>query len=442
MIVFFLLGLVLVGVSLWFLLRPLLRDNNATSGPDSTAVLAMFREKLAELEAEKNSGAITPEVYDQSKRETERQLLEAVTAPPVTPKGPRRALGMALAVAALLLVVPVGMYLWKGSPDALLPGGIAESGAQASAGNAEGAQAGNTKAKPLTSGQVEKMIQTLADNLKKNPGDAPGWTMLARAYAYEHQYPDAVKAFTRAIALNPRDARLLSDTADAMAMSAGQKLDGEPMKLIERALQIDPTEIKALALAGTYAFEHKDYAQAVQYWDRAVKAAPNDPEFAQGLKASLEEARQLAGGKAGAVPPMLAAASPQDTSPGVASAATKPVANPAAAVHGRVTLSASLTGKARPGDTVFVFAKAVNGPKMPLALMRRQVKDLPFEFSLDDSMAMMPELTLSKYAPVVISARVSRSGDAIAASGDLQGSSKPVPAGAKGISIVIDQVVP
>jgi cytochrome c-type biogenesis protein CcmH len=318
-----------------------------------------------------------------------------------------------------------------------------EPGAIRAAGAANGAEGeAQAKARPLTGAQVQKMIDDRVENLKKNPTDAQGWTMLARAYSYQRQYPDAVRAYLKAVALTPKDARLLADMADAMAMSNGQRLDGEPLKLIERALQINPNEIKSLALAGTAAFDHQEYDKAIGYWERALKAAPDDAEFARTLRGSLDEARQLAG-KGG---PSIAAAA--ETVPAVSSApvvATSPAlaagSAAGAAVRGKVSLSASLAAKAQPGDTIFVFARAAQGPKVPLALLRRQVKDLPFEFSLDDSMAMMPEYTLSKYTPVIVGARVSHSGDAIAAAGDLQGFSKPVAAGASGVNVTIDQVV-
>jgi cytochrome c-type biogenesis protein CcmH len=300
----------------------------------------------------------------------------------------------------------------------------------------------------------------MVEALKKQPADPQGWAMLARAYAYQHQYPDAVRAYTKAIELTPKDARLLSDLADAMAMNNGRRLDGEPMKLIERALQIDPKEVKALALAGTAAFDHQEYAKAVNYWERAIKAAPNDAEFARSLKGSLDEARQLAGlppspagpatedkpprgmaeGSEGKSPEGVAGAA-QGAGGGKAAMADRSGGAPGAGVRGKVVLSAGLAAKAAPGDTVFVFARAAQGPRVPLALMRRQVKDLPFEFSLDDSMAMMPDFTMSKYSPVIVGARVSHSGDAIAAPGDLQGFSKAVTVGTNGVNVTIDQVV-
>lgn len=291
------------------------------------------------------------------------------------------------------------------------------------------------------------MISELAEHLNKNPADVQGWTMLARAYAYQHQYPDAVRAYTKAVALTPKDARLLADLADTMAMANGQRLDGEPLKLIERALQIDPNDMKALALAGTAAFDHQEYAKAVGYWERALKVAPpNDVEFARTLRSSLDEARQLAGGKGASAAPapidgQTVASAVASESARASSAPAASAAGPGGSVRGKVSLAAGLAAKAQPGDTVFVFARAAQGPRVPLALLRRQVKDLPFEFALDDTMAMMPEYTLSKYAPVIIGARISRSGDAIAAAGDLQGFSKPVTVGATGVNVAIDQVV-
>jgi len=460
---FFIAAALLLAAGIASLLWPLLRGGNGSSTASAAAVVSLFRERLRELDAEHATGGLDEAQYQQNRRDIERGLLDAVSSDPAPASGPRRARWTAAALGVFLLISPVVLYVNLGNPDGLLPGAAAPATAESGSGAPQGSKGA---ARPLTDAQVQKMIAGLQEALKKNPADPQGWSMLARAYAYQHQYEDAVRAYTRAIALTPSDARLLADLADAMAMTNGQRLDGEPLKLIERALQIDPHEIKALALAGTAAFDHQQYAKAVDYWERALAAAPNDPEFAKTLRGSLEEARQLAGGKGGASGG--SAAAPGTSSPANAAgaparpgsiagagsganagaAAARPpmgksvAADSAGPVRGRVVLSPALAAKAAPGDTVFVFARAAQGPRVPLALVRRQVKDLPFEFSLDDSMAMMPDFTMSKYAPVIISARISKSGDAIAAPGDLQGSSKPVPLGTSGLTITIDQVVP
>jgi len=438
---FFITAAILLAAGVGVLLWPLLRSDKGAKEKDASAIVALFRDQLRELEAEHASGNVDEAQFQQSRRDIERNLLDAVAAVPAQADGPPRARWSAALVASLVLVLPIALYVTLGTPDALIPGveanGNPDGGAQANAA---------TKApRPITSAQVQKMIDGLNEALQKNPADAQGWSMLARAYAYQKQYSDAVRAYTKAVALTPKDARLLADLADAMAMTNGQRLDGEPLRILERALQIDPKEIKALALAGTAAFDHQQYAKAVGYWERALAAGPNDPEFAKGLRSSLDEARQLAGGAAGApgaASPAPAAdnapfagAAPQEAPSGSASLAT------GAAVHGRVTLAANLSAKAQPDDTVFIFARAAQGPRVPLALVRKHVKDLPYSFALDDSMAMMPDFTLSKYSPVIIGARISRSGDAIAAAGDLQGFSKPVTVGANSVVVTIDQVV-
>ncbi len=447
MTVFLVVAVVLIATGVAALLWPLLRGGAAPQARQATAVVALFRDKLRELETERASGAIDDSQYQQSRRDIERNLLDAVAAVDAPAAGPRRARWSAVGVGLFVMIAPLVLYVILGTPEALIPGAAGED-TQASADGGGARPAGKGTAKPLTSAQVQKMIDAMVEALKKQPNDGQGWAMLARAYAYQQQYPDAVRAYTKALEITPKDARLMSDLADALAMSNGRRLDGEPIKLIERALQIDPKEIKALALAGTAAYDHQEYAKAVGYWERAIKAAPNDPEFARSLKASLDEARQMAG----MAPSPPSAAGGAGDSPGARGAVV--AANAGAAggggagsasgsggVRGKVVLSARLAAKASPGDTVFVFARAAQGPKVPLALLRRQVKDLPFEFSLDDSMAMMPDFTMSKYAPVIIGARISHSGDAIAAPGDMQGFSKPVGVGANGVDVTIDQVV-
>ncbi len=426
---FLLAAVILLATGAAALLWPLLRGSANSPDRRAGAIVALFRDQLRELEAERKSGAIEQTQYQQSRHDIEHNLLEEVSHVDPGASGARRARLSAALIGVFVILVPMALYATLGTPDALIPG--MESGASDHA-NARNA------ARPLTSAQVQKMIEAMEAKLKQSPGDAEGWAMLARAYAYQRQFADSVRAFTRAVALRPKDAHLLADLADALAMTNGQRLDGEPLKLIERALQIDPHEVKALALAGTAAFDHQQYARAVDYWERALKAAPSDAEFSQNLRNSLEEARRLAGANTTSVASSAVPASGTDQP----EATKEPSSNPAlSSVRGKVMLAANLAAKAAPGDTVFVFARAAQGPRVPLALVRRQVKDLPFEFALDDSMAMMPDFTVSKYSPVIVGARISHSGDAIAAPGDLQGFSKPVAVGANSVSVTIDQVV-
>lgn len=111
-------------------------------------------------------------------------------------------------------------------------------------------------------------------------------------------------------------------------------------------------------------------------------------------------------------------------------------------ISGKVSLAPKVAAKASPTDTVLIFARAAEGPRMPLAILQTQVKDLPMEFTLTDSMAMMHSMSLSNFDKVRVVARVSKSGSAMPASGDLEGTSKVVKPGSTGVQVVVDAVLP
>lgn len=428
---------VLLVLALGLLLWPLLRNAEPGEETKAGAVVALFRDQLRELEAEHAAGTLGDAQFQQSRTELERRLLEEVGPDAAAPTGPRRARGTALALGALVLAIPIVLYSRLGTPDALAPG------ATTAAAAAQNGGAGGPQNPSVTAAQIQKMIDKLQASLQKNPGDAAGWAMLGRVYAYigeqsngadaAKNFQNAVHAYAKAVALTPKDPNLLVDFADALAMTQGQDLDGMPMKLISRALKIDPRNVKGLALAGTHAFGHRRYADAIVYWERAVQAAPEDPQFAQNLRSSIDEARNRAKQAGQTLPADLAA-----------NAASGMSAQAAAAtgVQGKVEIASGLAAKASPDETVFIYARAAFGPRVPLAMLRKQVKDLPMTFTLNDAMSMVPAFTMSKFSPVVIEARVSRSGDAMPASGDLEGSSQPVAVGTKGLTITIDRVVP
>jgi cytochrome c-type biogenesis protein CcmH len=204
-------------------------------------------------------------------------------------------------------------------------------------------------------------------------------------------------------------------------MTRGQSLQGEPESLVRRALEIDPQNLKALALAGTAEFDRGDFAAAARTWERMLPLVPPGSQDARAIRENVAEARQRAGGQA---PPTVAAA---------------PVAAPS--LRGTVRLSPGLRDKVSPEDTLFIYARAEKGPALPLAILRRSARELPLEYALDDSMAMAAGMGLSSQPRVVITARVSRSGNARPQPGDLQGASGPVANDAKGVDVVIDTVI-
>lgn len=392
----------------------------------------MLRQQLAQVDELHRSGALTDEQHAHSRQHLERGVVEAVCDIPAPDAkagdagpGARPSGRLAVAMVAFVALVGGGGYFGFGSP------------AQALRGSSDApiaSEGGARPAHPLTDAEVADMVERLAQRLEAKPDDAEGWQMLARSNAVLGRHADAVAAFAQASRLQPANADLLADYADALAMSNGRQLAGEPMALIRRALGIEPAHPKALALAGTAAFDRKDYREAASDWERAVNAAPDAP-LAQQLREGIVEARRLAG-----EPVSLATASTASTAAGAAPATGGPAARPAE-VSGTVILAESLKGRVGPDDTLFVFAREPGSRRMPLAVLRKRVRDLPLQFRLDDSLAMSTDARLSSASRVVVSARISKSGDAAPQAGDLQGQVDAVAVGANDVRVEIDAPV-
>lgn len=410
MTLFVVSGVLLALLTLALLTRPLWRRDRGGAAPDSA--VAALRQQIDQLAALHAAGALGKAQHDQARAVLEKRLADALVAAPATIPAPRPAKALLGGLAGFVGVVAIAGYAWLGTPQALDP---AAAGAAAAGGD-----------QTVTVEQIDAMIEALAARLKERPNDADGWMMLGRSYAALGRHEQAVPAFKQAMPLRPDDAGLIADYADALAMVNGRSLEGEPSRLIEQALKVDPNNLKGLSLAGSVAFNRKDYAQALRHWEKLAQLAPTS-EIAQQLQGSIDDARRRAGGAVAA--------------PTQAPAAAAPPPLPGTAVSGTVTLAPALAAKARPDDTVFIFARAAEGPRMPLAILRKQVKDLPLSFTLDDSMAMTPAARLSSVPRVVVGARVSARGEATPQPGDLQGYSAPVAPGAVGLKIQISEVV-
>lgn len=448
MTVFLIVGALLIAAALLFVLPPLLRRGAATGVSRDAINISVYRDQLRELEADLQAGTMAAGDYERVRREIEKRMLEDVGSgdgpPAATAATPRRARATALIVGLAVPLCALSIYLVVGSPRALT-----------------GTPAGDAGADHAASEQrLAAMVDGLAQRLRDNPENTEGWVMLGRSYVVLGRYDDAGAAYAKAVARLPRDAQLLADYADVLGMAQGGRLQGEPAKIIARALAADRANVKALALAGSLAFERKDYAGAVRYWERVLSGDTSDSEFTRSIRAGVEEARSLGAGvvpksgvaaKAGADKMGADKAGADKAGADIAGGDKQPgggnaTAGKALATSGRVSgvvrLSPELAAKADPADTVFIFARAAQGPRMPLAILRKQVRDLPLEFTLDDSMAMAQEMKLSSFPMVVVGARISKTSDAMPRSGDLQGLSVPVKIGASGLKLSIDTVVP
>jgi len=415
---------------LGLLLRPLLkRQAQMTSEQEKT--LPVYRQQFSELEQDLTNGLLTDEQYQTARHELERRVLEETGSIETSSTTSGGLVNLRFVALSLVMIIPAasGVLYWTlGDPAAMTHPAASPMSAQDGAGDER---------------QMMEGLNTLIDRLKKkleqNPNDATGWTMLARSYMAMERYADAVPTFEKALKLNPNNADMLADYADALAIHQGRKLEGKPETLIEKALKVDPNHVKALMLAGTVAYNRKDFALAVKDWERARANLPpgSDPEDGEQIAAAIGDAKRRMGGApmmAAANAPMAQSAMPADHPPVKKAGASR-------AITGKVVLGPGLAGKTLP-DTLFVFAKDVAGPPMPVSIVRASKNDLPFTFRLDDSTSPMPSRKLSDIDTVVIVARLSKSGQAMPGSGDMEGMSQPIKPGAENITVVIDRVRP
>jgi len=426
MIAFWISAALLSLLALALLLPALLKPKSSavkTADGAAQANLSVLRSQLTQLDTDFATGSINADQWALAKSEIERRALEEESAPE-TAVVPTRSTYTAWVLGLSIPLLALGVYGFLGNIQALDPANLQAK----------------TETEP-TPEQIEAMVSAFAARLEAVPAhqapDPKAWEMLARSYAAMQKFPEANKAFQRAVELNPGNAQILADHADVLAMLQGQSMVGEPTKLFERALVLDPNNLKALALAGSAAFERKDFAKALQFWEKASKLAPPGSDFARSLASSVEEARAAISAAtpslASGTPPLVATSSP-----------SLDVA--AASIQGVVTLSAALKSKVAPDDTVFIFARAAptspDSPRMPLAILKRKASELPITFILDDSTAMAEEFKLSRFELVVVGARISRSGNALPQSGDLVGQSAPVKSGGTKLTLTIDSTQP
>ncbi|OIR04652.1 formate-dependent nitrite reductase complex subunit NrfG [mine drainage metagenome] len=417
MLVFWIVAIVLVLVMLGLLLPPLLRPNAVVRNDANAEKRAIFRQQFEELEQDKINGVLDASQYEVAKMELERRLLDEVGGEALASTGngkPDRRLAFILLV--LMPLFAVLLYLKLGSPISITIPAVAPD----TSGSSELPAAEHS----AMAGDIEPLLALLKKKLESKPNDGAGWALLARSYVEIRQHAEAVPAYEKAVKIIQDDPQLLADYADALAVVNGHKLEGKPEELVNQALKLDPHHPKALMLAATAAFDRKDYKHAITYWERLQQDLPADSELLPEVKASLDEAHALSGDNV--------SSSKIEPKPSVASVP---------GLSGMVRVAPALSSKLDPAATVFIFARATQGPPMPLAIVRTTVRELPYAYHLDDSSALMPSLKLSQASEVVLVARISKTGDAKAQSGDLQGISAAVkPNGV--MDIEINQVVP
>lgn len=435
---FFLFAASMLLVALGFVCWPLLRRSATTNSPSTEASnLEAFRVQRREVENDFARGLISAAEREAVIDELSGRLAAEMDADAKLQQ--RRVVSGETAskrpwiLAVVLSVFIVGAagfgYVMLGAHDARH---VAAMAAQSPAANTD-------PNAPMSEKQVLALVENLAKKMEANPEDPKGWILLARSQNALGQWGAAAKAFERAVALVPNDAQLLADYADVQAMVQEGNFAGKPMALTQRALKVDPNNMKALALAGTAEMRAGNKAQSLKYWERLLAVVPKDSDDAAQVAAIIKEMKT---GQPASAPP--ASPSAQAVAPTAPAAAAKQSAQPAGkVVSGEVSVATALANKIAKGDTLFVFARASSGPKMPLAILRVPVpSQWPFRFELSDAMAMAPGMNLSSFAEVVIEARISKAGTATLQPGDLQGVTPSIRPPASALKVLIDKVAP
>ena len=434
-------GIFIVG-ALLFILPTLLRSKGGKSGVERGATnVSIYQDQIAELDNDLRNDILNQEQYNQSKYELQQRMMQDMSEEdPIS--GTRTTSNRSIATSAVIIlampILAVSLYLLLGNTKALMP--------QPAIGQARIAdQPSMSEGAAHPDQEISSMVDNLVARLEKQPDDLEGWLMLGRTYSIMGRFEEASEVYAKLLTRSPDSPEALVNYADVFAMTQDGSLAGKPIELINKALRIEPKNAKALALAGTAKFEQGNFKQAAVYWEELLAIIPADSRLAQSVSGSIEKAKALA--SSGKDPTISMAQSSNLNNQNTSSPNGRKVTNgvgaesSASTISGVVKISPALAGKASPEDTLYIYARAKDGPRMPLAIVRLQAKNLPAQFSLKDGMGMNPNMKLSSFPEVVISARVTKSGKAIPASGDLQGFSEVVKIGDQNVKILIDQQV-
>ena len=362
-------------VALAFLLLPILRGRRAQAEEDRTALnVALYEERLAELTAQHAAGTLSDAQLEAGRADAARELLED-TENSDSPKIAKLGRSVPLIADVLVPLVGYGLYMHWGASDKVQ-------------------MARQFSEQPRT---VEEMTAHLEQAVKEQPDSAEAWYFLGRTYMNQERPADAAKAFARVVELAGRQPELLGQWAQAQYFAGDRQWSEQLQALTDEALQADPQELTSLGLLGIAAYEEGRYQDAVRFWEQLVAALPENDPSREAIRGGIERARQQVDGGSG------------NAEAGEAPAAAS---TQAAALQIQVQLDPKVAETVSPEDSVFVFARAVNGPPVPLAAKRLTVGDLPATVTLSDADAMVPSLKISSVEQVTVMARVSRTGDA------------------------------
>ncbi|ANG61776.1 c-type cytochrome biogenesis protein CcmI [Marinobacterium aestuarii] len=407
-----LLTLCALGIVLLPLLRARRLQQQEVAEDRDRQNIDIYRERLSELEEEKAQGNLAQPEFDELKLELERSLLQDVgdteAALRVSKISSMQVITVSV-MAVLLVISSLGLYAKLGSAPRL-----------------ELALERQAQPDPFEgrTPTLEEALSRLEHELEVTPENVEGWYLLATTYMGAGRYDDGIAAFKQVLARLPQDAPqyigVMGQYAQALYFANGGKMNDAVREQVAATLQRNPGEITALGLLGIDAFEQQRYAEAIDFWSRALAQA--EPSAAESLRAGISRAQQELRALGEPVPEV---------------AGIEP-----AEIRLAVRLAEGLGATLEPDQAVFIFARPVGG-RMPLAAVKLKVSDLPLEVVLDDTLAMTPQARLSGVDEVEVGARISLTGTPEPKAGDLFAILSPVSVRGQtqAIDLVIDQVV-
>jgi cytochrome c-type biogenesis protein CcmH len=385
----------LIAIALCFLLIPLWLKAKPIAQNDESINILLAQNKMQALNDELANGIITQIQFDALQNELMLHLHQDLVSSSAHIIDDTKGRWLALPIAIFVPLLALAVYSIKGDLRAFDISTVTAAGT------------------PKTAADINAMVEKLAQKMAQNPQDPQGWIMLARSYKVLKRYPDAVSALRKACALLGDEPQTLLQLADVIAMQNGGSLLGEPTELVAKALALDANNDMGLWLYGLANAEEGKFGEAIGYWKKLqTHYKTNDADYTE-VQKLIDQAREALGEKV---------ASTKE--------ATTPVEGSGRSLHLAVSLDDKFKSAVSAGDYIFIYVQPAQGGKMPLAVVKKQVKDLPIDITLDDSMAMMPNMTISSVADVQVSARVSKSGNASPQSGE--------PIGKKQVSTLID----
>ncbi|MBL3599633.1 MAG: c-type cytochrome biogenesis protein CcmI [gamma proteobacterium endosymbiont of Lamellibrachia anaximandri] len=416
-------GLTLLAMA--FVVLPLLRGFKNTGISSDELNLEVFQQQLEELDNDLDSGILDQARYDAARKDLEKELLTDVSGDKVASATMNSSSGKWVMGAAVLIPVSaVIIYQILGTPD-IIP---------RLAGQVPDNVVNSAQAKAKNMPPMDELVQKLADKLVEQPENLDGWLMLARSYMSMSRVQEGLEAYGQAMKLAPENTAVLLAYAEGLAKTDSNNFTGKAASLVEKAVKLDADNPNARWMMGIVSYQRGDYPAAVEHWERAQTLLGPDNKDAAIITNALADARREMG-EAPKLPSIVQQQPAATTEPAPASDKSR--------ITLEIALSEEMRAKTKPGDLVFIYAKALEGPPMPLAAARKQVRDLPLTIALDDGMAMMPQFKLSNFPEVVVGARISLSGNPIAQPGDPEGEVKPVTPGQTGtVKVVINGLHP